>query len=241
MDFSKALNFEGKQVLVCGGSDGIGYGVARAFHQLGAAVSITGTKGRGDYDKEFYDWGYYSLDLASAESVAALSEQVASIDTLVNCVGTVLWKQGEFERNGFEWVMAVNVTGAMDLYTRLLPLLQQSGGSIISLDSVASIRPAWQNPAYSASKAALVQLTKSLAKKWGKKGVRVNTVAPGLVPTKLTQNQVGEGQEAEFAKVCPVGRFGTPEDIAGAVVYLASPLAAYVTGEQIVVDGGSSL
>jgi 3-oxoacyl-[acyl-carrier protein] reductase len=241
VDFSKALNFEGKQVLVCGGSDGIGYGVACAFHQLGAAVSITGTKGRGDYDKEFYDWGYYSLDLASAESVAALSEQVASIDTLVNCVGTVLWKQGEFERNGFEWVMAVNVTGAMDLYTRLLPLLQQSGGSIISLDSVASIRPAWQNPAYSASKAALVQLTKSLAKKWGKKGVRVNTVAPGLVPTKLTQNQVGEGQEAEFAKVCPVGRFGTPEDIAGAVVYLASPLAAYVTGEQIVVDGGSSL
>jgi 3-oxoacyl-[acyl-carrier protein] reductase len=122
-----------------------------------------------------------------------------------------------------------------------LPVLQRSSGSIISLDSVASIRPAWQNPAYSASKAALVQLTKSLAKKWGKKGVRVNTVAPGLVPTKLTQNQVGEAQEDEFAKVCPVGRFGAPEDIAGAVVFLASPLAAYVTGEQIVVDGGSSL
>lgn len=241
MDFNKALNFEGKQVLVCGGSDGIGYGVACAFHQLGASVLITGTKQRGDYDKNFYDWGYYPLDLASAESVAALSEKITALDTLVNCVGTVLWKQGEFDRAGFEWVMAVNVNGAMDLYTRLLPVLQRSSGSIISLDSVASIRPAWQNPAYSASKAALVQLTKSLAKKWGKKGVRVNTVAPGLVPTKLTQNQVGEAQEDEFAKVCPVGRFGTPEDIAGAVVFLASPLAAYVTGEQIVVDGGSSL
>jgi 3-oxoacyl-[acyl-carrier protein] reductase len=241
VDFNKALNFEGKQVLVCGGSDGIGYGVACAFHQLGASVSITGTKERDDYDKNFYDWGYYPLDLASAESVAAFSEKITALDTLVNCVGTVLWKQGEFDRAGFEWVMAVNVNGAMDLYTRLLPVLQRSSGSIISLDSVASIRPAWQNPAYSASKAALVQLTKSLAKKWGKKGVRVNTVAPGLVPTKLTQNQVGEAQEDEFAKVCPVGRFGTPEDIAGAVVFLASRLAAYVTGEQIVVDGGSSL
>jgi 3-oxoacyl-[acyl-carrier protein] reductase len=137
--------------------------------------------------------------------------------------------------------MTINLSGAMHLYTMMLPLLQVSRGCIVSLDSVASIRPAWNNPAYSASKAGLVQLTKSLAKKWGKKGVRVNTVAPGLVPTKLTANQVTPDQEAAFAATCPVGRFGRPEDIAGAVLFLASPLASYITGEQIVVDGGASL
>ena len=109
------------------------------------------------------------------------------------------------------------------------------------MDSVAAIRPALNNPAYSASKAGLVQLTKALAMKWGRRGVRVNCVAPGMVPTKLTANQSSPEQEAQFVKSCPLGRFGTPEDIAGAVIFLASPLAAYVTGHHLVVDGGLTL
>ena len=241
MTAAEQLDFSGKRVLVCGGSDGIGYGVAQMFSSAGAQVAITGTKEASEYPRDFASWSYFRVDLNQSESIEALASKFDRLDVLVNCVGSVLYQQGEFERSGFERIITINLTGAMHLYTMMLPLLQVSRGCIVSLDSVASIRPAWNNPGYSASKAGLVQLTKSLAKKWGKKGVRVNTVAPGLVPTKLTANQVTPDQEAAFAATCPVGRFGRPEDIAGAVLFLASPLASYITGEQIVVDGGASL
>jgi 3-oxoacyl-[acyl-carrier protein] reductase len=129
----------------------------------------------------------------------------------------------------------------MQLCTDFYPLLAQSKGSIINIDSVASINAAVNNPAYSASKAGLVQLTKVLAKKWGHAGVRVNTVAPGMIPTKMTVNQSGPDQAAQFSKTNPIPRFGRPQDIAGGVLFLASPLAAYVTGQQLVVDGGLTL
>jgi len=241
MTAAEQLDFSGKRVLVCGGSDGIGYGVAQMFSSAGAQVAITGTKEASEYPRDFASWSYFRVDLNQSESIEALASKFDRLDVLVNCVGSVLYQQGEFERSGFERIITINLTGAMHLYTMMLPLLQVSRGCIVSLDSVASIRPAWNNPGYSASKAGLVQLTKSLAKKWGKKGIRVNTVAPGLVPTKLTANQVTPDQEAAFAATCPVGRFGRPEDIAGAVLFLGSPLASYITGEQIVVDGGASL
>jgi len=129
----------------------------------------------------------------------------------------------------------------MQLCTEFHPLLAESHGSIINIDSVASINAAVNNPAYSASKAGLVQLTKALAKKWGHSGVRVNTVAPGMVPTKMTANQSGPEQEAQFSTMNPIPRFGKPQDIAGGVLFFASPLAAYVTGQQLVVDGGLTL
>jgi 3-oxoacyl-[acyl-carrier protein] reductase len=152
-----------------------------------------------------------------------------------------LWGKKEFEREGFEFILNINLTGAMQLCTEFYPLLEASGGNIVNLDSVVSIRPAPANPAYSASKAGLVQLTKTLAMKWGRKGVRVNTVAPGMVPTKLTVNQSSPEQEKVLVKQIPLSRFGKPADIAGAVVFLTSPLAAYMTGQQLVVDGGATL
>lgn len=129
----------------------------------------------------------------------------------------------------------------MHLCTAFYPHLEKSSGNIINVDSVASIRPAINNPAYTASKAGLKQLTKGLAMKWGKKGIRVNAIAPGLVPTKLTTNQMGETQEAIFKKTNPISRLGTVEDMAGGALFLASPLAAYVTGHHLVIDGGLSL
>lgn len=164
-----------------------------------------------------------------------------SLDVLVNCIGSVLWKKAEFEREGFEKILTINLTGAMQLCTEFYPLLETSQGNIVNLDSVVAIRPAPANPAYSASKAGLVQLTKALAMKWGRKGVRVNSLAPGMVATKLTTNQSSQEQQAEFAKTNPVGRFGTPQDIAGGVLFLSSPMAAYVTGHQLVIDGGMTL
>ena len=241
MSLVDALDFSGKRVLVCGASDGIGYGVAKAFLEAGADVAITGTRQAQDYGNDFTGMTFYSLDIGDPAAIELLAGQFYRLDVLVNCIGSVLWKKAEFEREGFEKILSINLTGAMQLCTEFYPLLEASGGNIVSLDSVVSIRPALNNPAYSASKAGLVQLTKTLAMKWGRKGIRVNCLAPGMVPTKLTANQSSAEQEAQFSRANPIGRFGTPGDIAGGVLFLASPMAAYVTGHQLVVDGGMTL
>jgi len=235
------LNFTNKHVVICGASDGIGYGIATMFLSLGAKVSITGTRAVDNYDNDFSGMDYYPLNLQDEAAITTFASNFKQVDVLVNCVGSVLWKKQEFERAGFEKIININLTGAMQLCTEFFPLLEASGGNIINLDSVVSIRPAFNNPAYSASKAGLVQLGKALAMKWGRKGIRVNNVAPGMVATKLTVNQSSAEQQQAFGKTNPIPRWATPEDIAGAVVFLASPLASYITGHQLVVDGGMTL
>ena len=237
----KALDYSRKTVLVCGASDGIGYGVATMFKELGATVHVTGTSNADDYDNDFSGMVFHSLNLQNPDDIALFAKTFDKLDVLVNCVGTVLWGKKEFEREGFEFILNINLTGAMQLCTEFFPLLETSGGSIVNLDSTVSIRPAVANPAYSASKAGLVQLTKTLAMKWGRKGVRVNTVAPGMVPTKLTANQSSPEFIEQWNRQIPLARVGKPEDIAGAVVFLTSPLAAYITGHQLVTDGGLTL
>lgn len=241
MSLVNALDFTGKKVLVCGASDGIGYGVAKAFLEAGADVAITGTRSVDAYDNDFNNMQFHSLNIQNPEAITELATKFDRLDVLVNCVGSVLWKKAEFEREGFEKILNINLTGAMQLCTEFYPLLEASGGNIVSLDSVVAIRPALNNPAYSASKAGLVQLTKSLAMKWGRKGIRVNSIAPGMVATKLTVNQSSPEQQEEFGKTNPLGRFGEPQDIAGGVLFLSSPMAAYVTGHQLVIDGGLTL
>ena len=241
MSLVNALDFGGKNVLVCGASDGIGYGVAKAFLDADAEVAITGTRAVDDYSNDFSHMQFYSLDVQDPAAISDLATKFDRLDVLVNCIGSVLWKKAEFERKGFERILNINLTGAMQLCTEFYPLLKASRGNIVNLDSVVSISPAPANPAYSASKAGLAQLTKALAMKWGRKGIRVNSLAPGMVPTKLTANQSSPQQQAEFAKTNPLGRFGAPQDIAGGVLFLSSSLAAYVTGHQLVVDGGMTL
>ena len=241
MSLVNALDFSGKKVLVCGGSDGIGYGVATAFFEAGAKVAITGTRSADNYENDFSNFTYHQLDVQDPDAITALAGKFSELDVMANCIGSVLWKKEEFERAGFEKIININLTGAMQLCTEFYPLLRKNHGCIVNIDSVVTISAALNNPAYSASKAGLVQLTKAVAKKWGRTGVRVNTVAPGMVPTKLTENQSGEANEAMFKQTNPIPRFGRPEDIAGGVLFLASPLAAYVTGQQVVVDGGLTL
>ena len=241
MDLQNALDFTDRRVLVCGGSDGIGYGIARAFVAAGAHVTVTGTRTADAYTQDFSQVDYARLDVKDAAAVEKLAARFARLDVLVNSIGSVLFKKGEFELDGFETIVDINLTGAMRLSVAFFPLLQASQGCIIHLDSVAALRPTINNPAYSASKAGLMHLSKSLAMKWGPTGVRVNSIAPGLVPSKLTANQTGPEAEAAFAKRNPIPRLGTVEDIAGGAMFLASPLAAYITGHQLVIDGGTSL
>ena len=102
MSLVAALDFTDKHVLVCGGSDGIGYGVATAFYEAGATVSITGTRSASSYDNDFRHFTYYQLDVQDEAAITSLASQFDVLDVLANCVGAVLWKKGEFERSGFE-------------------------------------------------------------------------------------------------------------------------------------------
>lgn len=239
--FANALDFTGKTVLVTGGSDGIGYGIAKVFRAAGAEVSITGTRSANDYEQDFSDLRFLQLNVVDHASVAALVREFSQLDVLVNAVGTVLYSSKEFDRDGFDHVMTVNLNGVMDVCNSFKDLLAASQGCIVNLDSVVAYQVARNNPAYSASKAGLKHLNKVLAWKWGKLGIRVNGVGPGAVPTKLTAKQMNTDAEAAFAAKVPVGRYGTPEDIAGPVLFLASPLSAYVTGTSVLVDGGLTL
>lgn len=241
LDLDSVLDFTGKAVVVTGGSDGIGYGIARLFERAGADVVVTGTRDAASYEQDFTGLRFIQLNVTDHDSVTALTEQVETLDVLVNAVGTVLYGSKEFEREGFDFVMDVNLNGVMDVCNSFKDKLAVNKGCIINLDSIVAYNVARNNPSYSASKAGLKHLNKVLAWKWGKLGIRVNGIGPGAVPTKLTAQQMTPEAETEFGKSVPAGRYGTPEDIGGGVMFLASPLAAYVTGISFPVDGGLSL
>jgi 3-oxoacyl-[acyl-carrier protein] reductase len=155
----------------------------------------------------------------------------------------VFYRRQEFEPETFRKVIDVNLTAVLQLSTRLHDRLSAApGGSIVNVTSLTGFFSSRGNPAYGASKAALVQLTKSLAVAWARDDIRVNAIAPGWVKTKMTEVSWGN-QEINHAIVArtPLGRWAAPEEMAGPALFLASPLASYVTGETLLVDGGFSL
>ena len=161
------------------------------------------------------------------------------LDVLVLSQGTVIYRRGEFELDGFRSVIEVNLNSLMACAMRFHPMLRESRGSLITVSSTAAYHATRGNPAYNASKTGAVGLTRTLAQAWASDGIRVNGIAPGLVDTKLTKvtTESPKRLEASLARI-PAGRLGTPADMAGAALFLASPLAAYVLGQTILVDGG---
>jgi 3-oxoacyl-[acyl-carrier protein] reductase len=244
-----ALDFTGQHVLVVGGSAGIGLGIAKGFAQAGACVSLTGTRARDAYPDIPSDFAFHTLDDSDDAACKAFRADFADrpVDVLVCAVGTVRYRQAEFEIETFRQVMDVNLTGVFHLNTLFLDQLTQSAkegkaGAIINIASLASFFSTINNPAYSASKGGLAILTKTLADKWGRQGVRVNGIAPGFVESKLTQVSRDNAAIYEGSlRKTPLGRWGTPDDMAGCALWLASPLASFVTGVTIPVDGGISL
>lgn len=237
-----ALDFSGRAVLVTGGSSGIGNAVARAFRDAGAAVTITGTRAASDYDGDFSDMTYRRLDVANDAAAAALAQEMPSLDVLVNNAGTVVYRRKEFELKTFRAVLDVNLASMLHLSTLFHEKLRFSHGCIINTASLTGFFGSRGNPAYGASKAAVVQLTKTLALAWAADGVRVNAIAPGWVATKMTEvSQQNESINAAILARSPLGRWGEPDEMAGAALFLASDLASFVTGETLIVDGGYSL
>lgn len=240
------LDYTGRKVLVVGGSSGIGNGIARAFLAQGAEVHVWGTRpAAGDYrDQEGSDLDglhYDQVDVSDFDAVVR-APGPDSLDVLVLCQGTVAYDRKEFETETFRNVIDVNLNSVMACAERFRDALETAQGSLITISSVGAFRATRGNPAYAASKAGMVHLTRTLAQAWARKGIRVNGVAPGLVDTKITKVTMDNPKRLEERlKGIPAGRLGTPEDMAGACLFLASPLASYICGQTIVVDGGRML
>jgi 3-oxoacyl-[acyl-carrier protein] reductase len=238
------LDFSGKNVLVVGGSSGIGNGIAQAFRAKGAAVHVCGTRATAnDYSPEegsnLEGLCYAQLDVGDAAAVEAFAPSFDKLDVLVQAQGAVIYKRGEFAMPGFRRVLEVNLVSLMACGIKFHEMLKASGGALILVSSTAAYHSTKGNPAYNASKTGAVGLTRTLGEAWAEDGIRVNGIAPGLVDTKMTKVTTSNPKRLEGAvQKIPLRRLGTPADMAGAALFLASPLASYIVGQTIVVDGG---
>lgn len=239
-----ALDFTGRTVLVVGGSSGIGNGVARAFHDSGAEVHVWGTRARaadyaGEAGSDLAGLHYAPMDVADFAAVEAYQPPFLRLDVLVLSQGTVLYGRREFAIDGFRRVVDVNLNSLMGCAAKFQGMLAASRGALIIVSSTAAFHSTLGNPAYNASKTGAFGLTRTLGEAWAAQGIRVNGIAPGLVDTKLTKVTMENAARREAAlRRIPLGRLGTPQDMAGVALFLASPLAAYVVGQTIIVDGG---
>jgi len=240
-------DFTGKTVLVVGGSSGIGNGIAHGFRARGADVHVWGTRANAsDYNAEegsdLSGLTYTQVDVGDPDQIDAAKATFEKLDVLVQSQGIVAYKRAEFERPGWDKVMSVNIDSLMHISRKFHDMLMETKGSIIIVSSISGLSANIGNPAYAASKAAAISLTKTLGQAWARDGIRVNGLAPGLVDTKLTKVTTENPKRMEGAlRAIPVGRAGEPSDMAGAAIFLASPLAAYVCGHTLIVDGGLSL
>lgn len=238
------LDFSNKTILVVGGSSGIGNGIAQGYRAKGAAVHVWGTRANAsDYSaaegSDLTGLHYAQVDVSDSDRIAAFKPAFDKLDVLVLAQGTVIYRRGEFEMEGFRKVMEVNLMSLMACSSKFHPMLKASSGTLIIVSSTAAYHSTKGNPSYNASKTGAVGLTRTLGEAWAEDGIRVNGIAPGLVDTKLTKVTTDNPKRRDAAiERIPLKRLGTPADMAGAALFLASPLASYVTGQTIIVDGG---
>ena len=231
--------FQGKQVIVSGGSSGIGFAIAEGFRQAGARVTITGLSEAELAPAKAAGLEAAALDVGDLGACTRFMAGFKTLDVLVNCAGMIRRANAEHDPVEFERVINVNLNGTQRLCALARPLLKVSKGSIVNTASMRSFFGAAVTPAYSASKGGVMQLTKSLAIAYADDGIRVNAIAPGWVATALTQ-PLRENPEANKAVIdrTPMKHWADPADMAGPVMFLCSPAAAFVTGAILPVDGG---
>jgi 3-oxoacyl-[acyl-carrier protein] reductase len=232
---------EGKSALVTGASRGIGRAIAVELARAGAAVVIGYRSGADDAQAlaEEIDGRAVQADVSNPEAAARLVEEAGDVDILVNNAG--LTRDGLLARmSDDDWRTVIETNLSSVFYTcRAVtrPMMKKRGGSIVNISSIVGVHGNWGQTNYGASKAGIIGFTKSLARELGSRGVRANVVAPGYVKTQLTDVLPEEATKAMLDST-PLGRLGDPEDVAGAVRFLCSDEASFITGEVLLVDGG---
>lgn len=250
---SELFSVEGKVAIVTGGSRGIGAMIARGFVENGAKTYITARKVEelnqtAEALSEFGQCIALPSDLSTLEGIKQFTQEImqreSKVDILVNNAGAT-WgeKIDDFPEDGWDKVMDLNVKSPFFLTQQLLPALRTAGtqedpARVINVASInAYLNPGMTNYSYSASKAAVVQMTRHLAADLVKDNINVNGIAPGLFPSKMTAYFISQDKDAADAMI-PRGRVGSPEDAAGTAIYLSSRASAWVVGQTIILDGG---
>ncbi len=244
------LSLENKIALITGGGQGLGAETARTLHRAGARVAVTYFEEGGGANRvkaealtselgegaAAFEGDVRSFDATQAVA-AAVVERFGGMDILVNNAA-VLRDRSLAKMSHEEWqtVMDTNLTGVFHMAKSCLPHLRQ-GGRIINMASIAAIMGFFGQANYAAAKAGVIGMTKVLSREVGRRGITVNAVAPGVVLTDMGKS-IPEAVRTEMLKQIPLGKFGEPSDIAHAILFLASPLAAYITGQTLQVNGG---
>jgi 3-oxoacyl-[acyl-carrier protein] reductase len=232
---------EGKTALVTGGSRGIGRAIALELAGAGADVVVGYRSGAEEAEAVAQEAGGRAVeaDVSDPEQARRLVDEAGELDILVNNAG--LTRDGLLARMpDADWRDVIETNLSSVFYTcRAVTrgMMKKRAGSIVNVSSIVGVHGNWGQTNYGASKAGIIGFTKSLARELGSRGVRANVVAPGYVNTRLTNVLPEEAQQAMLANT-PLGRLGEPEDVAGAVRFLCSDEAAFITGEVLLVDGG---
>ena len=245
------IRFDGKTVLVTGGSTGFGAATARIARELGAHVAIAGRRvdrGRDAAAALGPDVLFVQADVSLEDDVvrmlSSVKDRFGRLDVLINNAGIIhRVPLAQDDVAGWDGVMAVNLRGVFLCCKHALPMLTETRGAIVYISSVLAFapRPGGRSTGYDASKAGVLALTRSVAVAHGPAGVRCNAVCPGFVMTEMTKDlwERWSPQEREnFLQVYPLRRLGTPEDMAKAIIFLASDAASWITGQTLIVDGG---
>jgi 3-oxoacyl-[acyl-carrier protein] reductase len=237
----KFASLEGKNALVTGGSRGIGRAIALELAQAGASVVVGYRSGRDEAEGVAGEAGGRAVqaDVSDANEAARLVADAGEPDVLVNNAG--LTRDGLLPRMPDEdWRDVIETNLSSVFYTcraAVRPMMKRRTGAIVNISSVVGLHGNPGQTNYAASKAGIIGLTKALARELGSRGVRANVIAPGYITSRLT-DEISEEMRALMLQNTPLGRLGDPEDVAGAVRFLCSDAAKFITGEVLLVDGG---